>query len=116
MTPVLTRIALAALVVLLAGCADLTVNLTYTPQTTIEGLTTGIPITVFRFLDARGEEGVVGGPLLRRDRAPTPGDDVAHRLIGRVVVDPNDAPGHSISGDQSKTKTPLPVVWVSKSR
>lgn len=60
MTPVLTRITLAALAGLVAGCADLTVNLTYTPQTKIESLTTGVPITVFRFADARGEEGDKG--------------------------------------------------------
>jgi hypothetical protein len=68
MTRVLTRITLAALVVLLAGCADLTVNLAYTPRAKIESLTTGVPVTVFRFADARGEEGDkgdvyrVGGP------------------------------------------------------
>ena len=47
------------------------------------------------------------------------GPDGALRHAAGRDVDPNDAPGHPISGqvsDQSKTKTPLPVVWVSKSR
>ena len=97
MTPVLTRIALAALVVLLAGCADLTVNLTYTPQTTIEGLTTGLPITVFRFLDARGEEGDKGdvyrvggvyngyGMRLAKILSPTPWPEALVRDLGRAM-------------------------------
>ncbi len=47
------------------------------------------PVQVDQILDhadARGEEGVVRGPLLRRDGAAAPGDEIAHRLVGRVVV------------------------------
>lgn len=99
MAPVLTRITLAALVVLLAGCADLTVNLTYTPQTKIESLTTGVPITVFRFVDARGEEGDKGdvyrvggvyngyGMRLAKILSPTPWPEALVRDLGAAFTE-----------------------------
>lgn len=99
MTPVLTRITLAALVVLLAGCADPTVNLTYTPQTKIESLTTGVPITVFRFADARGEEGDKGdvyrvggvyngyGMRLAKILSPTPWPEALVRDLGAAFTE-----------------------------
>lgn len=56
-----TRFAPLALILsLLTGCADLKVNLHYAQDTTIERVTTGAPITVFRFADARGTEGDKG--------------------------------------------------------
>jgi hypothetical protein len=99
MTPVLTRITLAALVVLLAGCADPTVNLTYTPQTKVESLTTGVPITVFRFADARGEEGDKGdvyrvggvyngyGMRLAKILSPTPWPEALVRDLGAAFTE-----------------------------
>jgi hypothetical protein len=56
-----SRILLSlAVLVSLAGCADLKVNLQYAPAAKIESLTTGVPVTVFRFADARGGEGDKG--------------------------------------------------------
>lgn len=55
-----TRIVLVLLATLLVSCADLKVNLQYAPTAKIEPLTTGVPVTVFRFTDARGGEGDEG--------------------------------------------------------
>jgi len=48
---------LVLIVSLLTGCADLKVNLQYTQDAKIETITTAAPVTVFRFADARGNEG-----------------------------------------------------------
>ena len=94
MTSVLMRITLAACLALLAGCADLTVNLKYAPQTKIESLTTEVPITIFRFTDARGEEGDNGdvfrvggvyngyGMRLAKIMSPTPWPSALVRDLG----------------------------------
>ena len=94
MTVVLTRIMLTALAVLLTGCADLKVNLQYTPEAKIENLTTGVPLTVFRFTDARGSEGDKGdlhrvggvyngyGMRLAKILSPTPWPDALVRDLG----------------------------------
>jgi hypothetical protein len=51
---------LVLIMFLLTGCADLKVNLQYTPDARMEALPTGAPVTVFRFADARGNEGDKG--------------------------------------------------------
>lgn len=98
MRVVLTRIALAAFAVLLAGCADLTVNLKYAPDATMESLTTGRPLTVFRFTDARGSEGDKGdlyrvggvyngyGMRLAKILSPTPWPDALVRDLGAAFA------------------------------
>jgi hypothetical protein len=48
---------LALILSLLTGCADLKLNLHYSPDAKIEGITAGGGVTVFRFADARGSEG-----------------------------------------------------------
>jgi hypothetical protein len=48
---------LVLIVSMFSGCADLKVNLKYTPDSKIETLAAGAPVTVFRFADARGSEG-----------------------------------------------------------
>jgi hypothetical protein len=55
-----TRIVLLLLATLLVGCADLKVNLHYAPTAKIEPVAAGVPVTVFRFADARGGEGDKG--------------------------------------------------------
>jgi len=57
-----THFALAVALVLLAACADLKVQVQYAPDTSIEKLPTGVPVTVFRFADARGDEGDKADP------------------------------------------------------
>lgn len=56
-----TRLALAAAMALVAAsCADLKVQVQYAPDAKIERLPAGVPVTVFRFADARGDEGDKG--------------------------------------------------------
>jgi hypothetical protein len=95
---VLTRMTLAMLVTLPAGCADLKVNLQYTPEARIESLTTtDIPVTIFRFADARGDEGDknvyrVGGVYsgygmrLAKILSPTPWPDALIRDLGAAFT------------------------------
>jgi hypothetical protein len=49
-----THLALVAALALLAGCADLKVQLQYAADPKIDKLAAGVPVTVFRFEDARG--------------------------------------------------------------
>src|SRR2546426_5086193 len=54
----LIRVAGIALTpVLLTACADSVVRLRYAPDPSIERLATAQAVTVFRFADARGDEG-----------------------------------------------------------
>jgi hypothetical protein len=56
----MTRIRLAlaaAMALVVASCADLKVQVQYAPDAKIEKLSAGVPVTVFRFADARGDEG-----------------------------------------------------------
>jgi hypothetical protein len=94
-----TRIALVLLAGLLAGCADLKVNLQYAPDTTIGSLTTGAPVTVFRFTDARGSEGDKGdvyrvggvyngyGMRLAKILSPTPWPEALVRDLGAALTE-----------------------------
>lgn len=98
MQVILTRIALVVLAALLAGCADLKVNLQYTPDAKIESRTTGGPLTVFRFTDARGSEGDKGdlyrvggvyngyGMRLAKILSPTPWPDALVRDLGAAFA------------------------------
>ena len=55
------RLALvAAMALVAASCADLKVRVQYAPDAKIEKLAVGVPVTVFRFADARGDEGDKG--------------------------------------------------------
>jgi uncharacterized lipoprotein YmbA len=92
------RAALILLAVLLAGCADLKVNLHYAPDTKIEALATGVPVTVFRFVDARGGEGDKGdvyrvggvyngyGMRLSKILSPTPWPDLLVQDLGAALT------------------------------
>ena len=92
------RAALVLLAVLLAGCADLKVNLHYAPDTKIEALATGVPVTVFRFVDARGGEGDKGdvyrvggvyngyGMRLSKILSPTPWPDLLVQDLGAALT------------------------------
>jgi len=56
-----TQLALvAAMALVAASCADLKVQVQYAPDAKIEKLAAGAPVTVFRFADARGDEGDKG--------------------------------------------------------
>lgn len=93
-----TRGALVLLAVLLAGCADLKVNLHYAPDAKIEALATGVPVTVFRFVDARGGEGDKGdvyrvggvyngyGMRLAKILSPTPWPDLLVQDLGAALT------------------------------
>lgn len=99
MKVVRSRFALVALAALLAGCADLKVNLQYAPETKIESLTTGIPVTVFRFADARGGEGDAGdvyrvggvyngyGMRLAKILSPSPWPEALVRDLGTAFTE-----------------------------
>ncbi len=69
-----TRLALvAAMALVAANCADLKVQVQYAPDARIEKVAAEVPVTVFRFSDARGDEGdkgdqVPGGWRLQRLR------------------------------------------------
>jgi hypothetical protein len=95
MRRLLTRFAPLVLnMLLLTGCADLKVNLQYTLDTKIETLTTGGSITVFRFVDARGNEGDKGdfyrvggvyngyGMRLAKIMSPAPWPELLVRDLG----------------------------------
>jgi hypothetical protein len=100
---VLTRIALIMLAALLAGCADLKVNLQYAPDAKIESLPAstagGVPVTVFRFADARGGEGDKGdvyrvggvyngyGMRLAKIMSPTPWPEALVRDLGAGLTE-----------------------------
>ncbi len=63
MLPRLIRSVLLALpLVWLTGCADQVVTLRYAPDAAIEKLASSQTLTVFRFVDARGDEGDHGDP------------------------------------------------------
>ncbi len=120
-----TPLALLAALALLAGCADLKVQVQYAPDAQIEKLTAGVPLTVFRFADARGDEGDKGdayrvggvyngyGMRLSKILHPTPWPEMLARDLGvgftqrgvqAVVVDDRlYAPGSAVS-------TPLVVT------
>lgn len=92
------RAALVLLAVLIAGCADLKVNLQYAPDSKIEALSTGVPVTVFRFVDARGSEGDRGdvyrvggvyngyGMRLSKILSPTPWPDLLLQDLGAALT------------------------------
>lgn len=64
MLPRLIRSAvLALLVVWLTACADQMVTLRYAPDPEIQKLRSAQTMTVFRFVDARGDEGDHGDPM-----------------------------------------------------
>jgi hypothetical protein len=85
---------LALIVSLLAGCADLKVNLQYTPDSKIDTLSAVAPVTVFRFADARSGEGDKGdvyrvggvyngyGMRLAKIMTPAPWPEVLVRDLG----------------------------------
>jgi len=85
---------LAAALALLAGCADLKLQLQYAPDPSIEKLASGTTLTVFRFVDARGSEGDRGdvyrvggvyngyGMRLAKVLSPEPWPDVLVRDLG----------------------------------
>jgi len=56
------HLTLVVALALLAGCADLKVQVQYAPDAKIEKLAAGAPVTVFRFADARGDEGDKADP------------------------------------------------------
>jgi hypothetical protein len=94
----LARVALFLLAMLLVGCADLKVNLHYAPDPKIEALPTGVPVTVFRFVDARGGEGDKGdvyrvggvyngyGMRLARVLSPTPWPEQLVQDLGAALT------------------------------
>lgn len=114
-----TRLALVVALALLAGCADLKVQLQYAPDTKIEKLTSGVPVTVFRFADARGDEGDKGdlyrvggvyngyGMRLAKILHPTPWPEMLVRDLGAgftqrgvqvvMVEDRMYAPGSAVT-------------------
>ncbi|HEY7868784.1 MAG TPA: hypothetical protein VIF59_06125, partial [Methylomirabilota bacterium] len=94
----LSRIALAAtLLVALTGCADLKVQLQYAADPRIEKISAGAPVTVFRFTDARGDEGDKGdvyrvggvyngyGMRLARVMHPTPWPEILVQDLGAAL-------------------------------
>jgi len=114
-----TRLALVVALALLAGCADLKVQVQYAPDTKIEKLTSGVPVTVFRFVDARGDEGDKGdlyrvggvyngyGMRLAKILHPTPWPEMLVRDLGAgftqrgvqvvMVEDRMYAPGSAVT-------------------
>ncbi len=80
--------------VLFTGCADLKVNLQYTPDAKSDILPSEMPVTVFRFADARGSEGDTGdvyrvggvyngyGMRLAKIVSPTPWPELLVRDLG----------------------------------
>jgi hypothetical protein len=89
-----THLALVAALALLAGCADLKVQVQYAPDAKIDKLAAGAPVTVFRFADARGNEGDKGdsyrvggvyngyGMRLSKILHPTPWPEMLARDLG----------------------------------
>lgn len=114
-----THLALVVALALLAGCADLKVQVQYGPDAKIEKLTAGVPVTVFRFSDARGDEGDNGdqyrvggvyngyGMRLAKILHPTPWLEMLVRDLGAgftqrgvqvvVVEDRLYAPGSAVT-------------------
>lgn len=94
----LTRIVLVMVATLLVGCADLKLNLHYAPDGQLEPLTGGVPVTVFRFADARGNEGDKGdvyrvggvyngyGMRLAKILSPTPWPELLVRDLGAALT------------------------------
>lgn len=115
-----TRLALVVAMALVAtSCADLKVQLQYAPDPRIEKLAAGVPVTVFRFTDARGGEGDEGdvyrvggvyngyGMRLAKILHPTPWPETLVRDLGAgfsqrgvqtvVVEDRTYAPGAAVT-------------------
>ncbi len=94
----LTRIVLVMVATLLVGGADLKLNLHYAPYGQLEPLTGGVPVTVFRFADARGNEGDKGdvyrvggvyngyGMRLAKILSPTPWPELLVRDLGAALT------------------------------
>ena len=117
----LARVALLSTFLAFAGCAgaDLKVQLQYAPDTRIEKISAGTPVTVFRFTDARGDEGDKGdlyrvggvyngyGIRLAKIMHPTPWPEILVRDLGAgfsqrgvqavLVEDKAYAPGSTVT-------------------
>ncbi|MGH7299285.1 MAG: hypothetical protein ACREK9_20180 [Candidatus Rokuibacteriota bacterium] len=101
------------------SCADLKVQLQYAPDPRIEKLAASVPVTVFRFTDARGDEGDEGdvyrvggvyngyGMRLAKILNPTPWPEILVQDLGAgfsqrgvqtvLVEDRTYAPGGAVT-------------------